>query len=209
MSEQPTSIKPESETESQLSAFVDDELSRDEAHFLTRRLGGDAAMQKRLHQYHLIGSVVRGERRVAESLESRIRAELATLPPQSIDQGRVFADERPRRSSQWSRVLGGGAIAAGVAALSLFVLNQSIDTNPSGIVDAAGVTSTYTVPEYEQGQTAQPQISLREPQLVNYMLRHGQIATPLMIESDLPDSATTDVVDDETESVVDEFVSDR
>ncbi|MEM8982203.1 MAG: sigma-E factor negative regulatory protein [Pseudomonadota bacterium] len=208
MSEQPTSTNAASETESQLSAFVDDELTRDEAQFLTHRLSSDSALQRRLRQYHLIGTVARGERRVAETLEGRVRAELATLP--SIDRAAGLADDQPQRDRPWRRIAGGGAIAAGVAMLSLFSLNQSVDNDNTSVVGTttAAPTRAYTVPEYEQDSAAQPQISLREPQLVNYMLRHGQIATPLMIESDLPGDPAADVTE-ESENDVDEIVTDR
>ena len=177
MSEHEDKTSVASQIELQLSAFADGELTAAEAEFLSRRISVEPELRKRLCQYYLIGSVARGEQPVPATFASGLSGRLGD--------GDVAAAPLPEKSrferGEWQRMIGGGAIAAGVAMLALFGLNQSVEQgNSPQIVDS---DAGYTVPALNT-DSAQPQISLSEPQLVNYMLQHGQIATPLIIETE-------------------------
>ena len=182
MSEQDESTSVASQIELQLSAFADGELTAAEAEFLSRRVSGDAALRRRLCQYYLIGSVVRGERSVPTTFASGLAGRLGDGSVDAAGQDAVASEDR----AGWRRLIGGGAIAAGVALLALAGLNQTVATSRSTVAGNTGVSTapTYTVPSLTN-DALQPQISLEEPRLVNYMLRHGQLATPLIVETDL------------------------
>lgn len=177
MSEHEDKTSVASQIELQLSAFTDGELTAAEAEFLSRRISVEPELRKRLCQYYLIGSVARGEQPVPATFASGLSGRLGE------DNG--VAAPLPQKTrferSEWQRIVGGGAIAAGVAMLALFGLNQSVEqANAPQVVESG---SGYTVPALNT-DAAQPQISLSEPQLVNYMLQHGQLATPLIVETE-------------------------
>jgi len=164
----------------QISAFVDDELSRDECEFFVRRLSLDAAARRRLLRYHTIGAALRGEllgpdpdilrRRISASLEG------------------VHLPSRPepvaaRTYHRYLRPALGAAIAASVAIAALLVLRVT----PSGVpaVDstvadggqmspspAATVTSDlprgYVIPAIFSGQYSMT--------MTDYIMQHNQYA---------------------------------
>ena len=119
----------------QISAFADDELSRDECEFLVRRLGLDAAARRRLLRYQTIGAAMRGEllgpdpdilrRRIGASLEG------VHLPsrPEPV---------APRTYHRYLRPALGAAIAASVAVVAVLTLRiGSSDTASIGTTVAA------------------------------------------------------------------------
>ncbi|MEO1037261.1 MAG: sigma-E factor negative regulatory protein [Pseudomonadota bacterium] len=178
MSEQDKPSSVASQIELQLSAFVDGELTPAEAEFLSRRIGNDETLRRRLQQYYLIGSVARGEQPVPRSFSSGLAARLddTELPASTNEAQRGLASQQG-----WQRLAGGGAIAAGVALLALVTLNQTVE-QPSP-APRIGDNIGETVPPLRSDTFQQPQITLSEPRLVNYMLQHGQIATPLIVET--------------------------
>lgn len=97
----------------QLSALVDDELSREERAFLLRRLDHDGQARARLARYHLMRDAL--QRSLPEQprtdLVERVRAGLAEDPPHTQE-----SVPQPRG---WRRPALGGAIAATVAAVTV------------------------------------------------------------------------------------------
>ncbi|MCU0761054.1 MAG: sigma-E factor negative regulatory protein [Steroidobacteraceae bacterium] len=135
------------ERESQLSAMFDGELPDSECELLARRLSRDPSLQQQWARYSLIGAVIRDEPlharrapggRVAAGIAARlshaIEAEATVVVESAGAAGAVATDvpdvavapaapqadqaSRPR----WARPAAGFAIAAGVAALSVFAL---------------------------------------------------------------------------------------
>ncbi len=187
MSEQDPSKTVTNEIEQQLSAFVDGELDAAEAEFLSRRLSADESLRGRLKQYYLIGNVARGEHPVPATFAPAVHERLDDSDIEiRLDDDAVSASSA---AGGWQRWLGGAGIAAAVCTLALVTLNQSVEqrNDPAPTASRAGVVpegSTYTVPALPDDGLLQPQITLREPRLVNYMLRHGQV-NPLIIPTDL------------------------
>ncbi|MEM7278622.1 MAG: sigma-E factor negative regulatory protein [Pseudomonadota bacterium] len=191
--------------EQQVSAFVDGELSAAESELFLKRLAADERLQARVSSYHTIGSVLRGERSVAPGFAQGIAVKLGEDSSQ---------EQEERTSKTWRHYLTGGAIAATVATLALVGLNQSVQPDSETIVaEELGVSSTsgdteiYTVPA---PSNASVNPGLAEPQLVNYMLRHGRV-TPLITRTDLGTSwvpaEQADEPSDDAEQASDEGVS--
>ena len=129
----------------QVSAFVDGELPENEAELLVRRLSQDPLLRKQVAEYLAIGRVVRGEYSLqgTEALRERIAAELDERPLQDE------ADEPVReRSARYARPIAGFAIAATVALVAIFGLQQvvSVDTVDPDAVIADEDLSAETVP---------------------------------------------------------------
>ena len=72
----------------QISAFVDGELSENEAEMLLRRMSQDAELRQQVADFLTIGRMIRSERNVPgmDSLRDRIAAEVNERPlPEKIE----------------------------------------------------------------------------------------------------------------------------
>ncbi len=151
----------------QISAFVDGELPQSEAELLLRRLCQDGELRQQAAEYMAVGRVMRGEKTVVgmAQLRQRIAAELDDTDLQQD------ASAEPAAPGRFVRPVAGVAIAATVALVALFGLQQMSDTPDVGEQVApaiAGAADTsYTVPEVEQ-----------DP-LRDYYLRHSATASYL------------------------------
>lgn len=154
------------ERDSQLSAMFDGELPDSECELLARRLSRDPALQQQWSRYSLIGAVIRNEplhaRRapggrlaagIAARLSSAIEAEAAAAQP---DGGEVAAAPGLATgtsgaagaigASRWVRPAAGFAIAAGVAALSVFWLQgRAPQSTPAVAAAGAGAAGTEEI----------------------------------------------------------------
>jgi len=113
----------------QVSAFVDGELPENEAELLLRRLSQDAELRQAVAEYLAIGRLMRAEPGLAgaDRLHERIAAAIDDKPANAID----FAGDTP--ASRAVRPLAGIAIAATVALVAIFALQQTtgIDELPA------------------------------------------------------------------------------
>ena len=122
--ETPTIDKLDIHHRQQLSALVDGELAADEARFLLRRLQHDHELAGRWERWQLCGDVLRGKghapapagfaERVAQAIAAESSAPAASAAPHA-------QATRPRNLlARW----GGGALAASVALVALFMARQ-------------------------------------------------------------------------------------
>jgi len=138
----------------QLSALLDDELGTDEARFLVRRLQHDPELQACHERWSLLGDVLRGQvvTPAPTGFADRVSAAIAAEPAPQV------APATPLRRGGW-RAWGGGALAASVAALALFMGRQGLapeesqaDASPQVIASEAelslppAVASPVTAP---------------------------------------------------------------
>ncbi len=138
----------------QISAFVDGELPEAEAQLLLRRLSQDVELRQQAAEYFAIGRALRGEGSVAAvgGLRGRIAA--------AIDDRLIEEefDEIEPVGRRYGRPLAGFAIAATVAVVAIFGLQQ-ITTAPGAGVDSAApavaegsAEDSYTVPDIDYFQ---------------------------------------------------------
>lgn len=173
------------ELDSQLSAMFDDELPQGECELLARRLSRDPALKERWGRYALIGAAMRGERglRLDSSMARRVSAALAAEPGFASG-GRAPAGAS--RFGRWREALAGGAVAAGVAALSILWLRgqqgpeQPLIAERTGSVPAAAIVSSgepdsYTVPTIIEQPAVVP-----TAELANYVVAHSEFSGPLV-----------------------------
>jgi hypothetical protein len=116
----------------QLSAWMDGELSPEEARFLERRLQNDPELRAKWERLQLASSCLRGHRVLAmPGLADRVVASLDAAPPQ--------ASRRP---------LLGWAIAASVAALAIAFVPRMVTTPeaPAIVEQPAGPVVVPTAP---------------------------------------------------------------
>lgn len=197
----------EQERLSQLSALFDGALPQQQAEMVIRRALKDPALRTSWERYALIGACLRGDplpsRAPAVSLADRVRAQLAA-EPEPVSTPGFSARSASSAVSRGRLLLGrgalGGAIAAGVAILSLVVVREvapvgepatllaQVPAAPAAeepvlIVAAApgapppraqrvdSMPPSYTTP----GQNSPASRGL-EPQLAHYLVAHSEMA---------------------------------
>ena len=105
----------------QLSAFVDGELPDNEAEMLLRRMSQDVELRQQVAEYLALSRIVRGELGIAgaDRLHERVAAAIEDRPAAEMD------IEEDRTATRSVKPLLGFAVAASVALLAIFSLQQS------------------------------------------------------------------------------------
>lgn len=106
----------------QLSALMDGDLAPDQARFLLRRMQHDTDLGRCLERWQLCGDAMRGHAQAPApaGFADRIAAAIA-LEPVLAQASRTSARSRSTLA-KW----GGGALAASVAAIALFMVRQQL-----------------------------------------------------------------------------------
>ena len=175
----------------QVSAFLDGELPNSEAELLLKRLTRDGELRESFGRYALIGESMRGggHARLSQGFYARVN--------RAIDGEPVTMDAPApgvRRSRLW-RPFAGAALAAGVAAIAVFALQQRAIA-PSLTGDApltAQIRPTkpqealsYTVP----AAVADAPTAMPAARLTNYVFAHSKYSSVLGQSNVLSDLLT-------------------
>lgn len=178
----------EQERSSQLSALFDGELPQQQAEMVIRRALKDPATRTAWERYALIGACLRSEPvcatpSVADRVQARLAAErelnVTTLPVR----GRSSAASTGTRFSMFGRGALGGAIAAGVAVMAVFMVRDMAPATGDGAAlvaqaDAAEVQG-YTTP----GENSPAQRRLVDASLGYYLIAHSEEAASALRSS--------------------------
>ncbi len=171
----------------QISAFLDGELPRQETDLLLKRLTRDAELRHTFGRYGLIGEACRGD------VGTRVRADFAAKIGRAIAAEAPLADgtRRRRRAPRLWRHAASAAVAAGVAVVAVFALQQRADTPtlglrrpqfantlrlapraqaPAVVADASHEALSYTVPAAQ----AEVPAALPPARLTNYVFAHSE-----------------------------------
>ena len=135
----------------QVSAFVDGELPENEAELLLRRMSQDVELRQAVAEYLAIGRLMRAEPGLAgaDRLHERISAAIDDKPADASD---LAGDTTASRAV---RPLAGIAIAATVALVAIFALQQTtgVDELPAEVsLPVAGVVPDIDEQEERQRQ---------------------------------------------------------
>ena len=134
----------------QLSALVDGDLAPDQARFLLRRMQHDTELSGCLERWQLCGDVLRGQARAPApaGFAGRVAAAIAA---EAVQPTAKATSTRGRGSlARW----GGGALAASLAAIALFVVRQQVpDETP---VQAAPTMASQTPASKSETDSTDP-----------------------------------------------------
>ena len=152
----------------QLSAFVDGELSENEVDLLLRRMGQDVELRQDVAEYLAIGRLMRAEAGPAgaDRLHERVAAEIDERP---ADEGQSVDIATAKRAI---RPLAGVAIAASVALVAIFSLQQT------GGVDDPSVEQPIPLAS-ELAPNGVPSIDAQQERQRRYFLNHAEASSQL------------------------------
>ncbi len=149
----------------QVSAFVDGELPENEAELLLRRMSQDVELRKEVAEYLAIGRLMRAEPGLAgaDRLHERIAAAIDDRP---ADAGDSVGDMTASRAV---RPLAGIAIAATVALVAIFALQQITGVDELPAEGPLPAVANKVVPNIDAQQERQRQ----------YLLNHAETSSQL------------------------------
>ena len=158
----------------QISAFVDGELPENESELLLRRLSQDISLRQQVAEYIEIGRQIRQDHDVPgiSDLRDRIAVALGEEPvrhPASTDVSQ----------SKFTRPAVGAAIAASVAVLALFAVQQVYSPDDSGNIGSnfAGrtVPDSRTAADRPDDELLKQLYLHHNPRLVTWQLWDGTL----------------------------------
>jgi sigma-E factor negative regulatory protein RseA len=126
----------------QVSAFLDGELPSSETELLLKRLTRDEELREIFGRYALIGEACRGAK------TSHLTQALCARVNRAIDgESAVPLDHKlPQHAPRWWRPMAGAAVAASVAVVAVFALQQRANTPTVAALPANGMTAPAAVP---------------------------------------------------------------
>ncbi|MDH3452202.1 MAG: RseA family anti-sigma factor [Gammaproteobacteria bacterium] len=171
-----------------LSALADSECDELESARVLKTLRGSAALRKRWEDIHTVRAALRGERC------DLLSGDFADKVSRTLDnEAHMLVPERPGSSARavrsWRRPVAGLAIAASVAALSIFALQslQNEAPGPQQVVDGSVWIAPPSVATVgASGTRWNVQRAELEQRLNNYLLNHMEYATMGEMQGMLP-----------------------
>jgi sigma-E factor negative regulatory protein RseA len=166
-----------------LCAFMDGELSSEEARFLIRRMGNDPHLLSRWKRFHLSREVIRGTRPLhLDGLAERISS---AVGQETIEEHTDAPGQSSRGGPGWLRPIAGMAVAASVAlvAFSAFQtppqMAEPSASIPAGLADLEPSDGGMpTSPSLRANLASSGSEAWGNPRLQAYMLRHNEVAAP-------------------------------
>jgi negative regulator of sigma E activity len=183
----------------QVSAFVDGELPENEAELLLRRMSQDAELRHAVADYLAIGRLIRGEQGLAgaDRLHARIAAAIEQQEHPEVAETVVDSVSKVRAA----RPLAGAAIAAAVAVVAIFALQQNTAID-DGAVSAPVAVATEVVPAIDAQQERNRQFFLNHAETSSEFGANGmnsRVVTLRFSEDLAEDPAAEDEAADESD----------
>ncbi|HEX2584362.1 MAG TPA: sigma-E factor negative regulatory protein [Steroidobacteraceae bacterium] len=202
--------EPNENVQSQLSAFVDNELPQDETQLLARRLSRDSGLQQSLNRYLLIGEALRSPKQtpVSRNLSSRVAA---ALEQYNEPQGDTAVVVKPfKAKASWAKTALGMSLAASVAAIAMVAFygmqspvnggaDSEVAMNDSSNQLSSAPADSYVVPV----ATTTPSVPISAARLTNYVVAHSEFTSPLGRRNTMTGLVTGDQQTEAVEETVD------
>lgn len=177
-------IQPSEALQSQLSAFLDDELPNAETDLLVRRLLKDRELKQTMARYLLVGEALRNTASDASGVPA-LSPDFSKRVAMSIrqEQAAVNAELTALKDSRWSKwwkPAAGMALASSVAALAFVSLRGQSDVGSGWM--AAGQLQPVTLESqstYRRVNAVTRRSTIPEARLTNYVVAHSEFSSPL------------------------------
>jgi negative regulator of sigma E activity len=192
----------------QLSACLDGELSRAELDLVLRQVGRDPELKQAMSRYAAIGEAMRSAPAVRSSkaalvldIASRVAAAVEAEQPLPVTKHPTV-----RTAPAWLRPVSGLAVAAGVAAIAVFVLQVGTAPDIAPVVAPTTQVAQTTPPAATPAPVVEEAVvpatrSVSRPvvvdaRLTNYVVAHSEFSSPLGRRTVLSGVLTQDVDND-------------
>ena len=189
----------------QISAFVDGELPENEAELLLRRMSQDGELRQEVAEYLALGRLIRGEHGLAAT--DRLHARIAAAIDEQEHPVEAEQIATTARKSRAIRPLAGAAIAATVAAIAIFTLQQNavIEQTPA---NAPVAVVNEVVPSIDAQQERNRQFFRNHAETSSELGANGMNSrvVALRFSEELP-TDEADQTDDEADDVTEETVT--
>jgi sigma-E factor negative regulatory protein RseA len=158
-----------------LSALMDGELSRDEAHKVIKNLGGDAARREEWDAYHLIGACMRGEvthtdsssERCTQAIFARLAEEPTVLAPAALRRNPVT-----ERRTRMALAMAASVVTISAVGVVALKQQQGATVAPVQLVQQVAPQPVSTI----AGSAAQRKEA--EVRVNDYLVVHRQYMNP-------------------------------
>lgn len=186
----------------QVSAFVDGELPENEADMLLRRMSQDSELRQEVAEYLAIGRLMRREPGLAgaDRLHERIAAEIDHRPVE------VDSEHNDVVASRRVRPLAGIAIAATVALVAIFALQQNTAVDELPQDSALPAVANEGVPVIDSQQERQRQYFQNHAETSSQMGANGMNSrvVTLRFSEELPEETPVEELDEVDEAATEE-----
>jgi sigma-E factor negative regulatory protein RseA len=158
-----------------LSALMDGELSRDEAHKVIKNLGSDAVRREEWDAYHLIGACMRGEvvesevksDRCTQAILARLAEEPTVLAPAALQRNPVT-----ERRTRMALAMAASVVTISAVGVVALKQQQGASVAPVQLVQQVAPQPVSTI----AGSAAQRKEA--EVRVNDYLVVHRQYANP-------------------------------
>lgn len=144
-----------------LSALMDGELDKEPTRFLLRRMEHEPELAGTWSRWHLIRACLNGELDAAHADPVRLASAAANNDETFSARVLQAVQARPQARRHWARYLGGGAIAASVAAAALILSVPQTTSSDSIVAIAPAAPQHATNPAPRAGMIAAAPVSAR------------------------------------------------
>jgi len=186
----------------QVSAFVDGELPENEAELLLRRMSQDAELRQAVADYLAIGRLIRGEHGIAaaDRMHARVAAAIEQQEHPEVTDTVVDSVSKVRAA----RPLAGAAIAAAVAVVAIFALQQNTAMDDGAVTTPVSV-ATEVVPSVDAQQERNRQFFLNHAETSSELGANGMNSRVVTLRfseelTEEPDAEENDVTDESDEA---------
>jgi sigma-E factor negative regulatory protein RseA len=170
----------------QLSACLDGELPEGELDLMLKQVGRDSQLRASLGRYALIGEALRVQHPAAAPADFAKRVADAIAAEPAVDTSGQPA-RRIQPTTRWLRPAAGFAVAAGVAAMAMLIVQQPQQDDGSATVAAQGPSPVNTVAEnvpdaaasYIVPASTSSSNIVPAARLTNYVVAHSEYSSPL------------------------------
>jgi len=177
---------PNETLQSQLSAFVDDELPAAETELFTRRLVKESELKQAMARYGLIGEALRAptnRAHVSKDFSARVAA---ALEQQEAATAAVSATSGRSLAARWLKPAAGLAVAASVAWVAVMTVRAPVITETPAVAAAeplqpVTLTAQRSAPDSYVVPVAAntPSVAIPAARLTNYVVAHSEFSSPL------------------------------
>jgi sigma-E factor negative regulatory protein RseA len=171
----------------QLSACLDGELPEGELDLMLKQVGRDAQLRASLGRYALIGEALRVQHPAAAPTDFAKRVADAIAAEPAVDISGQPARRIQSTTTRWLRPAAGFAVAAGVAAMAMLIVQQPQQDDASATVASQGPSPATTVAENVPDAAASYIVPastsssgiVPAARLTNYVVAHSEYSSPL------------------------------